>query len=162
VTAWSTWTQRASARELATEQHKHERALASGARLFDKRSAVYESLVSFLQNWMRLVEANLPVHPSSVPDLEDEEEWRVMRVRLRTFGSAAVADAYDDFTKELSDFFFLLGLFLAMVEQQGPHTRPGGRARESPTRGCTQPRAGSASGARASRERRAGVALSHR
>jgi Tfp pilus assembly protein PilN len=42
VTAWGIAQQRKSARELAAEQHAHERRLASGARLFEERAAVYD------------------------------------------------------------------------------------------------------------------------
>jgi hypothetical protein len=48
ATVWSTWQQRLSSRELANSQHEHERALASGARLFEKRGEVYESMLQLL------------------------------------------------------------------------------------------------------------------
>jgi hypothetical protein len=61
ATAWAAWTQRASARELAVEEHEHERDLARGARLFEKRATVYESMNDFLLVWMQRVDATEPI-----------------------------------------------------------------------------------------------------
>jgi hypothetical protein len=61
ATAWGVAQQRASAKELATAQHEHERDLASGARLFERRSGVYEAMLGFLQVWVEWINATEPV-----------------------------------------------------------------------------------------------------
>ena len=44
ATAWGIKQQRESAKELEASRQTHERLLASGERLFEKRSAVYEEM----------------------------------------------------------------------------------------------------------------------
>jgi hypothetical protein len=47
ASAWSNWLQHVSTRELASRQHEHERQLARGARLFERRAPVYEEICGF-------------------------------------------------------------------------------------------------------------------
>jgi hypothetical protein len=53
--------QRRQALELAEKNHAHERELASGARLFDRRGAVYEEMLGLLYLWMERVDRPEPI-----------------------------------------------------------------------------------------------------
>jgi hypothetical protein len=109
ATAWSSWQQRESAKELAAAQQKHERQLASGARLFDRRAAVYEDMLRFLNVWMERVDATEKMMTfegePEPPEPPGPEEWRGMYAKLRTYGSKAVAEGYDAFSEAVVDFF---------------------------------------------------------
>jgi hypothetical protein len=50
ATAWSNWLQRDSAKDLASLQHQHERELARGARLYERRAPVYEGMLMLLKS----------------------------------------------------------------------------------------------------------------
>jgi hypothetical protein len=121
ATAWSAWTQRTSARELAKEQHTHERDLARGARLFDKRASVYEAMIAYLLIWMQRIEATEPrwrrADEPEPPEPPGDDEWRAMQVPLRTFGSETVADAYDDLSGKMTGFYAAVGVVHRMREQ---------------------------------------------
>jgi hypothetical protein len=87
------------------QQHEHERELARGARLFDRRAPVYEKMLGFLSVWRDRVNATEPVWQSAgdpgPPEPPDFEEWRAMQARLGTYGSAAVSDAFREYWKAL-------------------------------------------------------------
>jgi hypothetical protein len=127
VTAWSIRQQRASAKELAALQHGHERDLARGARLFERRSVVYEGLLTILQLWMERVEATEPIlrmaGEPEPPDPPSPDELRVMNARLRTFGSPAVADAYEAFMDAIRGFWGYV-MSLRMTRDQGGANLP--------------------------------------
>jgi hypothetical protein len=115
VTAWGVGQQRASAKELAALQHGHERDLACGARLFERRAAAYEAMLGFLQViWERILDTEPILRLAGTPappEPPSAEEWRAMYVRLRTFGSAPVARLYEEFTDATRDFFIQVDLF---------------------------------------------------
>jgi hypothetical protein len=112
TSAWSNWLQHVSARELSARQQEHERDLARGARLFERRGPVYETMIAFLYPWMERVDATEPfmryAGEPDPPDPPSTDEWRMMHVRLRTYGSPEVADAYDVFGEAIRSFFFHL------------------------------------------------------
>jgi hypothetical protein len=62
------------------QQHEHERELARGARLFERRAPVYEEMLKFLAVWRDRVNATEPVWQSDgepgPPEPPDFEEWR--------------------------------------------------------------------------------------
>ena len=103
ATAWGIKQQRESAKELDASRQTHERLLASGARLFEKRSSVYEQMVGMLRRWREEVAGTEPSifslagAPPAEPPSPDEQ--RALNAELRTFGSKDVADAYDEFMK---------------------------------------------------------------
>jgi hypothetical protein len=57
ATVRSSRLQQQSAMEIASLQHEHERELARGGRLFERRAAVYEEMLRLLYAWMRYVDA---------------------------------------------------------------------------------------------------------
>ena len=128
VTAWSIRQQRASARELAALQHGHERDLARGARLFERRAAAYEAMLGFLQViWERILDTEPILRLEGTPDPPDQpppDEWRSMYVRLRTFGSTPVASLYDDFANATHDFFIQVNLLRSTRDQPGQGAMP--------------------------------------
>jgi hypothetical protein len=109
VTAWGIRQQRLSSREVAELQHGHERVLARGARLFDRRANVYEEMLVLVFLWADRVEdvsrlmrlANDP----DPPDVPTREEWRGMQARLGTIRSKRVADGFAEFVEALGNFF---------------------------------------------------------
>jgi hypothetical protein len=109
VSAWSNWLQRDSAKELASLQHEHERELARGARLYERRAPVYEQTLTLLYPWVERVDATERLWKSAAepepPELPDPEEWRAMQARLGAHGSPEVSDAYREFSDAISDFF---------------------------------------------------------
>jgi hypothetical protein len=108
ATAWGIKQQRQSAKELEASRQTHERLLASGARLFEKRSSVYEQMIGMLRRWLEEVAATEPSifslagAPLAEPPSPDEQ--RAMNAKLRTFGSKEVADAYDEFMRSMLEF----------------------------------------------------------
>jgi hypothetical protein len=76
------------------QQREHERELARGARLFDRRAPVYEEMLKFLNVWRDRVYATERIWESAgdpgPPEPPNFDEWRAMQARLGTYGSAAV------------------------------------------------------------------------
>jgi hypothetical protein len=115
ATAWSARQQRESAKELAKEQHAHERRQASGERLFERRASVYESMISWLQRTVESMDEDVrnaeatrrspDAAVTRLTELPTTDERRTMTTRLRTFGSPAIADAYDGFVQSMDAFF---------------------------------------------------------
>jgi hypothetical protein len=128
ATAWSSWLQRESSRELAGRQHEHERELARGARLFERRAPVYQEMLGQLYVWIAQVNATEPIiefaGQPEPPDPPSDEEWREMEVQLRTFGSVAVADAYGLLADAMHSFFAQAGSLRTIREQGGAVTEP--------------------------------------
>jgi hypothetical protein len=91
------------------QQREHERELARGARLFDRRAPVYEEMVRFLNVWQDRVEATEPIIEfaggQATPNPPDFEEWRAMQARLGTYGSVAVAGAYRKYWEAIIAFY---------------------------------------------------------
>jgi hypothetical protein len=125
ATVWGAKQQRESVRELAASQQAHERQLASGARLFERRSAVYERLIGVLQRWVEQVDRTEPIlrwaNEPEPPEQPSADEQRALNTVLRTFGSPAVADAYDDCVKSVRDFFIQAATMRTLREQQAPN-----------------------------------------
>jgi hypothetical protein len=122
--AWNTWVQRRQALELAEAQHEHERKLARGDRLFERRASVYEAMIGSAHALMEHVEAREPLiafsgEEPSLPPEPSLDEQRAMQSKLRTIGSAAVADALDRFTKATRDFFIRATTVRAIRNQRG-------------------------------------------
>lgn len=120
ATAWSNWLQQVSARELSARQQEHERGLARGARLFERRAPVYEEMLRLLYPWMERVDATERMMTFAgdpePPEPPGAEEWRGMQVRLRTIGSGEVADAYEGFADAIRSFFRLVPTMRAIRE----------------------------------------------
>lgn len=109
ATAWGASQQRASARELAESQHEHERRLAQGERLFERRASAYEDMLRALHVWLERINLTMPIlklaGDPEPPDPPADDEWRAMQVRLRTYGSPAVADDFDYVIATINDFY---------------------------------------------------------
>jgi hypothetical protein len=122
VSGWGIKQQREAAQELEDSRQTHERALASGARLFEKRSDVYERMVGVLRRWAEQAERTEPIlqwaNEPSAPEQPSADEQRALETVLRTFGSEAVADAYEKLAKSLRDFFLQANTLRAMREQR--------------------------------------------
>ena len=108
ATAWSNRQQRESARELASLEREHERKLARGARLYERRVAVYEEMLTLLNVWVDRVDATERVWSSPTdpepPELPDPDKWRAMQARLAS-GSLEVSDAYREFSVAIREFY---------------------------------------------------------
>jgi hypothetical protein len=109
ATAWGIKQQRESAKELEASRQTHERLLASGERLFEKRSSVYEQMVGMLRGWLEAVEATEPsifslAGAPQLPEPPSPDEQRALNAKLRTFGSKDVADAYDELAISMFEF----------------------------------------------------------
>lgn len=108
ATAWGIKQQRESAKELEASRQTHERLLASGERLFEKRSAVYEEMVGLLRLLWEEVVATAPqltiAGAPPVPEGPSSDERRAMNAKLHTFGSKDVADAYEEFVTSVVGF----------------------------------------------------------
>jgi hypothetical protein len=128
VTAWGINQQRESAKDLARSQHEHERKMAQGERLFDRRAAAYEAMLAFVQVWWeRIVDTEPILRLAGTPDPPappTPDEWRPMYVRLRTFGSQPVATLYEDFTRGAQAFFAQVGVMQAARRQPGTVEEP--------------------------------------
>jgi hypothetical protein len=109
ASVWSNWLQHVSARELSARQQEHERELARGARLFERRAPVYEETLKLLYIATRRVDETERIirfaGDPEPPEPPSEEEWREAQVRLRTFGSSNVADAFDAYAAAVTAFF---------------------------------------------------------
>ena len=120
ATAWGIKQQRESAKELEDSRQTHERLLASGERLFEKRSAVYEKMVGLLRQWSPELVADAPLMniagEQQLPEPPSLDERRALMVKLRTFGSTEVGDAYDEFVKSLREFHAWKGTLSATSE----------------------------------------------
>jgi hypothetical protein len=128
VTAWGAKQQRASAKELAEAQQAHERKLASGGRLFERRAAVYERMEGVMHRLAERVEATEPILRMSgdpePPEPPTPDEQRAMQTPLRTFGSKAVADAYGTFMQSVLAFFVQATTLRAAREARGAVEEP--------------------------------------
>jgi hypothetical protein len=120
ATGWAARQQRLASIELADAQHQHERALASGARLFEKRAEVYESLLNTLLIWRERVEHELPMMRTGgepePPEQPSQDEWRTMSARLGTFGSPMVNLGFVEIIKAINSFFVAASVFTTARE----------------------------------------------
>jgi hypothetical protein len=91
------------------QQREHERGLARGGRLFDRRAPVYEKMLGFLNVWRYRVDATERLWESAgdpgPPEPPNFEEWRAMQARLGTYGSAEVSDAYRAYVEAIQAFY---------------------------------------------------------
>ena len=109
ATAWSSWLQRASAKEITASQHEHERELARGARFFDRRALAYEEMLRLLSVWAeRVHDAQRIMRFAGDPEPPEppgRDEWRNMQVRVRTIGSRQVGTAFAEAVVAIGEFF---------------------------------------------------------
>jgi hypothetical protein len=119
---WRSRGDRDAARQLAEEAHGHERELARGARLYERRSPVYESLMRVVQPTMEHVEARNPIISFSTepplppePSLDDQRE---VQIQLRTHGSKEVGDAFQEWFQKVR-LFMLHASTYEMIRSQG-------------------------------------------
>jgi hypothetical protein len=121
ATAWSSWLQHDSAKELASTQHEHERELARGARLYERRATVYEQTLTLLYVWMDRVDLTERLWESAgdpkPPELPNLDEWRKMQARLATHGSLAVSDAYREFWESGITAFYARVAEMRMIRE---------------------------------------------
>jgi hypothetical protein len=120
------WLGRRQALELAEKSHSHERDLARGDRLYARRAPVYEEMIASVHGLMEHVELTEPIvvysgdpEPPPRPALEDQ---RAMQAKLRTHGSRAVADALDEFLKDVRTFEIQVRTFRIVRDQQNDIT----------------------------------------
>jgi hypothetical protein len=112
ATAWSSWLQRKSATELAVRQQEHERQLARGAHLFERRAAAYEEMLRLAYVWEERVstaEAAIRAEPpnlaaADLPDLPTPEEMLALLARFGTVSSEAVQVAFQGFLLRVALF----------------------------------------------------------
>jgi hypothetical protein len=95
---WRSRGDRDAARKVAETTHRHERELARGARLYERRAQVYESMMRVVQPAMENVEARNPIitfsntpPPPPEPSLDEQRE---LQIQLRTHGSKEIGDAF--------------------------------------------------------------------
>jgi hypothetical protein len=108
ATAWSSWLQRTSAKEITLSQHERERELARGARLFERRVLVYEQMLSLLHLWRERVDAAQRIMryaDEEEPQEPSRDEWRAMNAKLRTIGSRSVGEGYSKAVLAIAAFF---------------------------------------------------------
>ena len=120
------WLRRGQDLELAEKQHSHERELARGPRLYERRVPVYESMMKVVQPVMEHVEARNPIVTfSSEPPLPPEpslDEQRSLQIVLRTHGSKEIGDAFQDWFKKVRSFQLEASTFEMIREQGGQLT----------------------------------------
>jgi hypothetical protein len=108
--------------ELAEKQHAHERELSRGDRLYERRAPVYESMMKVVQPVMEHVERRNPIWSSSSdPPLPPEptiDDQRAVQIELRTHGSKAVGDAFQDWVNKVRQFQFDATAFES-IERRG-------------------------------------------
>jgi hypothetical protein len=108
ASAWSSWVSRKSALELAASQQQHERELARGTRLFDRRAPVYGEMVELLYRWLDRVNATEPIMRfADEPDpvgLPSEEEALKLQARFGTVSSPATFAAFGEAIDALQEF----------------------------------------------------------
>jgi hypothetical protein len=135
ATAWGAKQQRESATELETSRQTHEQRMASGARLFEKRSDVYERMIGVLHRWTEQVHSTEPIlkmanDPEPPEEPSADEQRDLLRV-LRTFGSQPVADAYEEFVKAVRSFFYDAMTLRTIRESRGDAKEPWERVEAS-------------------------------
>jgi hypothetical protein len=107
---------------------RHARRLARDERLFEKRSAVYEDLLTNAEREKAAMERTYPFFveggsPPKLPEPLSDEEWWRLRARVAAFGSEPVRAAVDAYRKKAAAFFAQARTFRAM-EAQGRDVRP--------------------------------------
>jgi hypothetical protein len=110
--------------QLAERQQVHERELARGQRLYERRAPVYESMMKVVQPLMEHVEARSPmmtVGPQvQLPPEPSIDEQRALQVQPRTHGSVAIGDAFQDFFRKVREFLWRASTYETLREQRAP------------------------------------------
>jgi hypothetical protein len=110
--------------DLADKQHVHERELARGDRLYDRRAPVYESMMKIVQPVMEHVESRNPLvqfgNPPPLPPEPTIDEQRDMQIHLRTYASEEIGDAYRGWFRKVRSFQFEADTFEQLRAQGGP------------------------------------------
>jgi hypothetical protein len=112
ATAWGIKQQHESAKALEDSRQRHERRLASGARLYEKRSALYEDMFGLTRRWRpELVAAaplmNILAGELQLPEPPSADEQNAFGEKLGLFGSTEVGQAYDECVTSMGDFHAL-------------------------------------------------------
>jgi hypothetical protein len=120
---WRSRGDRHAAHRLAEEAHGHERELARGARLYERRAPVYESMIKVVQPTMEHVEARNPVISfSNQPQLPPEpsvDDQRELQIQLRTHGSKEIGDAFQDLVQRVRSFMLNASTYETIRDQGG-------------------------------------------
>ena len=107
--SWNSWVERKQANDLAAKQHEHEGRLSRGDRLYERRAPVYEVVVTFACVVMDRIENTEPIisfgEPRKPQEPLSDAETQAMQVRLRTYGSTAIGDAFDEFADQVRGFW---------------------------------------------------------
>jgi hypothetical protein len=130
---------RASARALAEDSHRHERELAEKQREHEaqlrRSERAYndrrEAYVDLLQHAMILVERvdltepiitfdNMPEPPENPSVVE----WRNLQARVTAYGSPTVGEAAETFYAKARGFFAQAGVYRMMKDQGGDFVGP--------------------------------------
>ena len=103
--------QSTGAATIAEAQHKHERELARGERLYDRRASIYEEAIRFAQGMVAHVRATEPLirfageTEADLPPMPAPQEQWELQARLHTHGSVGVGDALDELVGDVRAFF---------------------------------------------------------
>jgi hypothetical protein len=115
--------QRGQAVALAASQHVHERELARGDRLYERRAPTYEAVIGIIQTVMEHVEARSPLaRIIPAPDLPTEpsvDDQRAAQIQLRTHGTQEASDAYQDWFRKVRSFQFSATTYENILAQGG-------------------------------------------
>lgn len=116
---WGNEDQRRHAELLAREQHEHERRLARGERLFDRRAEAYEGLLRQLQRALLTVDRTHPIvgPKPPPPDPPTDEEWGAMLARVAVLGSEELMDAFELFVSKVNQFHIYASTYTRVRDQ---------------------------------------------
>jgi hypothetical protein len=118
------WLRRGEDLELAEKQHAHERELARGTRLYERRAPLYQRMMAIVQPTMEHVEARTPIVRLSVepplPPEPEPDEQREMQIELRTHASHEVGQAFHDYVTKVRSFLLNATTYELTREQTGP------------------------------------------
>jgi hypothetical protein len=108
---------------LAGKQHSHERELARGDRLYERRAPVYEQLMGIVVTVMEHVEARQSMmeigRPLDLPAEPSLDDQRAVQVRLRSHGSVEVGDAFQEWFQKVRDFQWYASTYESLREGGG-------------------------------------------
>jgi hypothetical protein len=106
-------------------ERRHARQLAQDERLFEKRAAAYEELLTQAHRDMLSMERNYPMlgpAPAAPPEIDDLE-WIALRSRILSYGSAEVLKRLDAYMEKVAGFI-AVARTSKMMEAQGRQTPP--------------------------------------
>jgi hypothetical protein len=117
--------QRKTEVKLAEDRQQHERDLARGQRLYERRAPIYEATVAFAAALMAHVEATQPIitfagEERALPPMPSDEDQLSRQAQLHAHGSPEVANAMDELADKVRLFFIQAGVIKTILEQGGP------------------------------------------